>query len=125
MFKRIKALWNILKQIKRIEQLEERLKAAKKDICINISEIEGLKMEFEILKRPVDHYDIHPHSKGASYVIAVGRFRGRDYVSCCPIPEGEFERTVDMISHYRKKGYHRRLGRIDAPNGFKAVIGID
>jgi 23S rRNA A2030 N6-methylase RlmJ len=68
-----------------------------------------------------DRTDLHAdiHYKSSSCIIAVGRYRNRDYVQVFNLRDEDFK---GMIERFREMERYGHMARIDAPPQMKAVF---
>ena len=68
-----------------------------------------------------DRTDLHAdiHYKSSSCIIAVGRFRNRDYVQVYNLLDKDFE---GLVKHFRSLEKYGHMARIDAPPTMKVVF---
>jgi hypothetical protein len=85
-------------------------------------ELKRQQREIAELRRIIrDRTDVSAdiHFRNASYIIAVGTFRGRDYVQVFRMGDGDFKFVVEQL---RGMNRHAKIRFIDAPPEFRAVI---
>ena len=68
-----------------------------------------------------EHVEIHAdiHMRAPNIIIAIGRYRRRDYVRIFEIEDQDFP---SMIEHLRKIEPHARMGRMDVMHGMEPYI---
>lgn len=88
------------------------------------AEIENLKLQQKALRdlmraNTALGIDISPSARDASWVITVGRYKGRDYVQTFVMRDREFTELVTICKDMER---HALLQRVDAPPEFRYVI---
>lgn len=134
----VTALFRLVKEYRRVEREHPgeqplwRLLQGASYAAKDLPRVEGLATDALataqaanklIYDRTTVHADISPGGRDPNVVILVGSYRGRDYVQCYSMDGRDF---TGILEHLREASRHTgRIGRIDAPPAFRAVIDRD
>lgn len=76
------------------------------------------ELEKALRERTEMHADVG-FSRDGSYAVLIGRYHAADYVQVFALDSGDFAGVVQQMRHLSR---YARLGHIDAPPTFKAIV---